>query len=122
MKITWLILLVALTFLPTLMAGAKKARAGRYNEADGGDVDSADGDMDDGFFSFDEDKSMEEAVEEPSYFTYETLEPEVKTASKQDPAPVQAAVEEPQQRPVFDLRQAVIYQTVLNNRYINADN
>ena len=122
MKITWLILLVAFTFLPTLLAGAKKARVGRSIEADSVDAESDEEDMDDGFFSFDAEESAEEAVEEPSYFTYEAPEPEKKETSSQAPAPVQVVVEEPLQRTVFDLRQAVIYQTVLNNRYINAEN
>ena len=118
MKITWLILIVALTFLPTLLAGAKKARVGRVIETDNDDSDNDEDTNDDGFFSLDDEEPAEEAVKEPSYFTYETLEPE----TKQAPAPVQVAVEEPLQRPVFDLRQAIICQTVLDNRYINAEN
>ena len=119
MNTFWLILLVAVTLLPTLLAGAKKARASRaaaYDEV----ADGAEESNDDSFFNFDTEEQRE--VEQPSYFTYEAPEPEVRRAPKPAQAPVRTVVEEPQPRPAFDLRQAVIYQTVLDNRYINAEN
>lgn len=115
MNTFWLILLVAVTLLPTLLSGAKKARANRaasYDEA----ADSGEETMNDDFFGFDTEEA--ESVEQPSYFTYEAPDAEVQHA----PKPAQPVLEEQQPRPAFDLRQAVIYQTVLNNRYINAEN
>jgi hypothetical protein len=67
--------------------------------------------------------------DESSYFTYESdAEEIVKThrvpkAQRQAPTPVMAAVVDEQvARPQFDLRQAVIGQVILNNRYMDEIN
>ena len=76
------------------------------------------------FESLFEEDDEEKDEEAPSYFSYETLEEEerqqqpvaaVRETRPQEP--VVAAVEEPVETPAFDLRQAVIYQTILNNKY-----
>ena len=61
-------------------------------------------------------------VQSAPYFTYEYETP--KPAPTWAPKPQQAVPPKPQpvavmQAPAFDLRQAVIYQTVLNNPYID---
>lgn len=113
MKYLLLILFVAISFVPSMLARAKR-RAVEATAVD--DEPSYDG-QDDSFFDFDEPEV--ETEKQPSYFTYEASEVETKTA---EPI-VQAAVpvEEPV-RPTFDLRQAVIYQTLLTNNYINPGN
>ena len=84
-----------------------------------------DEDKDDGFFDFDN-VETEEAVAQPQpYFTYEAPEAEValKAMPKQAPArPKPVQQEAKVYEPAFDLRQAVVYQTLLNNKYINAEN
>ena len=84
-----------------------------------------DEDKDDGFFDFDNVEN-EEAVAEPQpYFTYEAPEADVAPKTVHKPAPAQPTYmkqETTVYEPAFDLRQAVIYQTLLNNKYINAEN
>ena len=66
--------------------------------------------------------AYEESAEPSSpYFSYEyeTTEPVVKKAPIVEP---QLQVDTAPQRNRFDLRQAVIYQTVLNNHYIEEIN
>ena len=80
---------------------------------------------DDGFFDFDNVEAEETVAQPQTYFTYEAPEAPVapksakKTATAR-PKPVQQ--ETPVYEPTFDLRQAVIYQTLLNNKYISAEN
>ena len=68
------------------------------------------------FFDFDDIEAEDAVPEQPAYFTYEGPVSEV----KRDPveAPIQQEESPMAIRPVFDLRQAVVYQTLLNNRYI----
>ena len=124
MKIVWLILLVAFGVMPTLLAGAKKAAASRGIGTDDSDEHmEADDSEDDGFFSFDEVETEKAASQQPSYFTYEdpnTNEPPVRPMA-QRPMALQTEGEQPTAS-AFDLRHAVIYQTLLNNKYINAEN
>ena len=76
---------------------------------------------DNGFFGFDEENAAEEPAHEQSqYFTYETITPEDRKGRKA--ARMVEVPEEEQREAAFDLRQAVIYQTVLNNPYINTGN
>ena len=115
----WLILLIAFGVLPSLLAGAKKAA--KALDTDASDEQTGEGNEDDGFFSFDEVEEEETVAQQPSYFTYEAPDvevPPVQPAAKATAAPV---VEEQPVTPAFDLRQAVIYQTLLNNKYINAE-
>ena len=119
MKAIWFILIVALSFLPSLLATAKKSRMASAPVLDD-EEESSDGSEDDGFFSFDDEEP--EVVEQSPYVAYEAPQPEVQRTPKPAPASVQVEPEELQTRPAFDLRQAVIYQTLLNNRYINAEN
>ena len=124
MKGLWIVLL-AVSFVLPLFARFKRTLAETGDTA--GDTARTAGDesTDDGFFDFDNVES-EEAVGQPQpYFTYEAPEAEVapKTVRRQAPSvhkPVQQ--EAPVYEPAFDLRQAVIYQTILNNKYINAEN
>jgi hypothetical protein len=113
MKYLLIILFVAFSFVPSLLARAKRRVA---EAATVDDEPSYDG-QDDNFFDFEEPEA--EPAKQSSYFTYETPEAEPKAAE----VPVQAAalVEEPV-RPSFDVRQAVIYQTILTNNYINSGN
>lgn len=65
--------------------------------------------------------SFEEEEKAAGYYTYESTE-EINPSTAQDlqPSPVSmvSEVEETQpEMPAFDLRQAVIYQTILNNKY-----
>ena len=88
-----------------------------------GDDSADDVQEDDAEFFSDEEPSFEE---ENPYFTYEseTVETPVREAPKPKPQPqpvAVAAVEEPA-RPQFDLRQAVISQVILSNKYINEIN
>ena len=124
MKGLWIILVMAGFVLP-LFARFKRTMAEATDSV--GDTAHMEDDenKDDGFFDFDNVEN-EEAVAEPQpYFTYETLEADVapKTAHKQAPVrPTSVQQEAPVNEPAFDLRQAVIYQTLLNNKYINAVN
>ncbi len=120
----WLILLVAFGLMPTLLAGAKKAAASRGIGADDSDEHmEADDSEDDSFFSFDEDETEKAAAQQPNYFTYEDLNTDVPTVRPKAQRTVVMPVEEERPTsPAFDLRQAVIYQTLLNNKYINAEN
>ena len=117
MKTTLLILAVLFGVMPMLFARFKRAMAENGSIRGGAaeseeNSDAADGDI----FNFE--NEAEDAVEQQPYFTYEA--PEAETAPVQ---PVRAMLteEQPQQQR-FDLRQAVIYQTLLNNRYINLEN
>ena len=120
----WLILLVAFGLMPTLLAGAKKAAASRGIGADDSDEHmEADDSEDDSFFSFDEDETEKAAAQQPNYFTYEDLNTDVPPVRPKAQRTVVMPVEEEQPTsPAFDLRQAVLYQTLLNNKYINAEN
>lgn len=58
------------------------------------------------------------------YFSYETmaepvLTPAPKTATPKAPKKERKAVEAEQEQQGFDLRQAVIYQTILTNKYLD---
>lgn len=74
----------------------------------------------DDFFSFDANETEEVVNSKPEYFSYETLE--IPTEDKQKIETVVPVVEEELPRFMFDLRQAVVYQALLNNRYINLEN
>ncbi|MCR4659469.1 MAG: hypothetical protein K5650_04145 [Bacteroidales bacterium] len=52
------------------------------------------------------------------YFTYETIESDPKPAHATVMQPIQNGIDD-DARPAFDLRQAVVYQTILNNDYIS---
>lgn len=62
--------------------------------------------------------------QENSYFTYEaeTVEPSVYETRRTNPQPVMATAVEETPRQQFDLRQAVISQVILSNKYINGIN
>ena len=113
MKLVLLIVFLLLGFLPTLLAQSKRRVAAAA------DTSSDDGEQEDSFFDFEEPEPAEEPASQSPYFTYEAPEAEVEHAK----APVQTAAyaEEPA-RPAFDLRQAVVYQTLLTNNYINPGN
>ena len=72
------------------------------------------------FFSF-EDEGEKVVVEQPSYFTYEAPDAE-QAQPRPFKANVQPAFVEENPQTGFDLRQAVIYQTILNNNYIREIN
>ena len=124
MKGLWIILVMAGFVLP-LFARFKRTMAETADSVGDTAHMEDDKDNDDGFFDFDNVES-EEAVAEPQpYFTYEAPEVDVapKTVRKPAPArPTPVQQETPVYEPAFDLRQAVIYQTLLNNKYINAEN
>ena len=124
MKGLWTILVMAGFVLP-LFARFKRTMAEAADSVGDTAHMEDDEDKDDGFFDFDNVEN-EEAVAEPQpYFTYEAPEADVapKTVRKQAPTrPMSVQQEVPVYEPAFDLRQAVIYQTLLNNKYINAEN
>lgn len=119
----WLTLLIVFGLIPTLMAGAKKAAASRGVGTDNSDEFSeADDNEADDFFSFDEDEPKQTVAQQPGYFTYEDPNVDISSVKPAVQQPVVIpAVEEQPAASAFDLRQAVIYQTLLNNKYINAE-
>lgn len=86
-----------------------------YSNVDG-DGDTANDD----FFSFDTIETEEIVDSKPEYFSYETLE--MPTEDKQKIETIVPVVEEESPRFMFDLRQAVVYHALLDNRYINLEN
>ena len=68
----------------------------------------------------DEDECECAAARQEEYFTYETAD-EPMAENEEASVPVMS-LEEPVPQFAFDLRQAVVYQAVLNNRYINQGN
>ena len=124
MKGLWIILLMAGFVLP-LFARFKRTMAETGDSVSGTAHVEDEEDKDDSFFDFDN-VETEEAVAQPQpYFTYEAPEAEVapQTVLKQAPAcPKPVQQEAKVYEPAFDLRKAVIYQTLLNNKYINAEN
>lgn len=77
--------------------------------------------------TFEEEEELESSEESKSkvmpsyeYFSYETAD-EVESISEQKQESV-FVEEESAPKYAFDLRQAVIYQSVLNNQYINLNN
>ena len=124
MKGLWIILVMASFVLP-LFAHFKRTMAETTDSVGDTAHMEDDEDKDGGFFDFDNVENEEAVAEPQAYFTYEAPETEVapQTVRRQAqarPRPVQQEVKV--YEPVFDLRQAVIYQTLLNNKYINAEN
>ena len=118
MKWIWIIVFVAFTFLPSLMARKKRlldAAAGTHDAYDNG---SENEDVEDSFFNFDDVEAEEAAPASEPYFTYEAPQAEVEHVA---PVSTVVATEEPAM-PAFDLRSAIIYQTVLTNKYIALEN
>ena len=76
----------------------------------------------------DSDQAYEAPQEENPYFTYESdaentvKKPAAPRTYRQAPATVMAAVADEPARPQFDLRQAVISQVILDNKYIDEIN
>ena len=126
MKTFWLITIIV------LWVGLKAYRKGMRTTA-AHPEDSAEGPQQptsyprpsyESLFEEDEEEQEEQPMEVPSYFSYETLEEEDKeqhpaaaAREAQPQRPVVVAEEEPAETPAFDLRQAVIYQTILHNKY-----
>ncbi len=116
MKLTLLIIFIAISILPSLLAYMKR---GMVKETVVPEMEGEE--KDNGFFGFDEENAAEEPAHEQSqYFTYETITSEDRKGRKA--ARMVEVPEEEQREAAFDLRQAVIYQTVLNNPYINTGN
>ncbi len=119
MKWLWIIVLLVLTFMPSLMARKKVAQATAADDTQDAYGDgSVDDDQGDSFFNFGDAEAEEVAPEPEPYFTYEA--PQVKV----DPVAsvATATPKEEYGAPAFDLRSAVIYQTVLTNNYITGEN
>ena len=118
------IILIALAFGLSYYSKYKKSLAEQTVLGDGADADAEEED----YFDSMEDEEPAE-VETPGYFTYETTDsspvqaaptPEPRKASPA-PAPVMAAaIEAPAVQ--FDLRQAVVAQVILDNKYFNEIN
>ena len=113
MKWIWLIVLLVFTFIPSLVTLKKRTQAAAAFDA-GSDSE----DTEDSFFNFDDVEAEEAAPAQAPYFTYEAPQAEVDPVALVSTV---AAVEE-QTRPAFDLRSAIIYQTVLTNKYISLEN
>ncbi len=119
MKTALLILVLILGGASSLYARFKRTLAEDGNAADGSETQSYAGEeAGDDFFDLDrfELENDETAPAKPDeYFTYEAPKVEVKTK----PVEVKGADDSVQPvLQVFDLRQAVVYQTLLNNPYI----
>ena len=117
MKVTLIMLLVAGSFLWSLYRRFKRTLAETV------DVDTGDEQ------TFDEQDAVYEETATPSapYFSYEYDMPaDTKNMASPKPQPATAAKPQPvvsAERPLaFDLRQAVIYQTLLNNPYLEERN
>lgn len=119
MKFALTILFVMGSIMIALYSKFKRVLAEQEGWQDAQSEKRPDEDTND-FFSF-EDEGEKVVVEQPSYFTYEAP-----VAEQAQPRPFKANkqpvfVEETAQMG-FDLRQAVIYQTILNNNYIREIN
>ncbi|MBR4506315.1 MAG: hypothetical protein IKP21_06040 [Bacteroidales bacterium] len=114
MKWIWLIVILVFSFMPSLMARKKNAQAAAADTQDAYDSGSSEEDEEDSFFNFDDVEAEEAAPAPEPYFTYEAPQAEVEHATS---ATMAVAEEEPAM-PAFDLRSAIIYQTVLTNKYI----
>jgi hypothetical protein len=127
MKALLITLLLVFGGISALYTRFKRVNAESGTPQDGYDPQSFVGeepDMDDNFFGFDEKEADEVVNPQSEYFTYETPVEDIKVESKAESKTESVApevVEESSSRQ-FDLRQAVIYQTLLNNRYINVQN
>ena len=120
MKTLLFILAVLFGVMPMLYARFKRIVAESGDTQYSDEPEDYDGGMaEDSFFNFGETEVEESPVQQP-YFTYETPGADFATTVSKREAP--AAMEEPAATPQFDLRQAVIYQTLLNNRYNYLDN
>ena len=112
------ILILILFFGVSFTSKAKKAMEEQSVPVGGSAVPAEDeGDM-----SMREEKAASE-MESP-YFTYETVDDIYRpsAAPKAAPAPVMNMVAEETVRPQFDLKQAVVSQVILNNKYIDEIN
>lgn len=119
----WIILVMAGIVLP-LFARFKRTMAEPVDSADETARMESNDESDDSFFDFGDTETEETVAQPQPYFTYETREDEsapkaVHKQAKAAPKPMQEA---PVNEQAFDLRQAIIYQTLLNNKYINAGN
>lgn len=114
----WLIVFVALSFLPSLLSGKKRVQTSVADTQDAYGNSGVGEEMEDGFFGFDDSETEEAAPESEPYFTYEAPQAEFEHVE-----PVSTVVvSEESAMPKFDLRSAIIYQTVLTNKYIAMDN
>ncbi len=114
MKFTLIMLFVALSFVGSLYKRFKRTIA-----------ETADADRQDDM-QFDEQEPVfeQESTQENPYFSYEYEQP-----TSPSPAPVQVKKQRVAAAPLFvtaseqpsdfDLRQAVVFQTILNNPYID---
>lgn len=113
----WIIALVLITFVPSLAARKKVAQAAANDMQDAyGDSGESD-DQEDVFFNFGDTEAEEVAPEPKPYFTYEAPQAEVNHVDQVVVAPVEESA-----APAFDLRRAIIYQTVLTNKYTSNEN
>ena len=120
MKIMLLILFVALGSMSALYRRFKRV-LDESGDVDGGSEQQSFGGIDvesepTGYGDF---EYEEPVVQKTPYFTYEA--PEV-NVPKAKPVVEPVIVEERPQHKSFDLRQALIYQTILNNPYIQDRN
>ena len=111
------ILLITAVFVISMFSKAKKAMEeqaapqGHPAVPGNGDADNA--------------ETFETPSDENPYFTYESDTEEIaKThrAPKAQAAVMISVADQPVARPQFDLRQAVIHQVILDNRYIDEIN
>ena len=115
MKLIWLIVFIALSFLPMIFGKKKAQNIASANEAED---ESGEEMQEDSFFNFGETEAEEVVAPEPNtYFTYEDPKVEVSHESQEV-----SAVTEETQMPAFDLRSAIVYQTVLTNKYTSLEN
>ena len=112
------LLLIALVCGLSLYSRYKKTLAGLETEPTAEDVDE------ESFFSEEETDDQSQVDATIPYFSYETESPdeydEIRDASPK--VQVVAAVAESREEPRFNLRQAVISQVILDNRYIGEIN
>ncbi len=119
MKTALLIIVLLLGGFSSLYSRFKRTLAEDGNPSDGTETQSfGSAETDDELFSFG-DAEAEEAniTQQEGYFTYESPEAGAKVEPVENVKQTES-VQVQTDRPAFDLRQAVVYQTLLCNPYI----
>ena len=117
MSSVWIILLLFLGGMSMFYSRAKRAMAADTSAQESNVSEDGDN-QDDSFVSYIDNEWDEAVASQPEVFSYETKKGMSTPMSKAEET---IPLEQPP-APRFDLRQAVIYQTVLSNNYINSEN
>lgn len=117
--ILWIVILLIATFGGGLIKGIRKAFRVEDSEEDSQPVSHPMWETE--AAEFEAEEPEEDPYGQSPYFTYEAPTVEVRTSAPEVPAapvtqPAMLAGEE------FDLRKAIIYQTVMQNNYLTEEN